>query len=193
MRTSGGEIIPEAGIFVCIKKKVGSTWVLNASRKLSKQVGMDSISDDVLESIVEEPEEMDDIDVTKSINPIALRQRSSPRLSPMRFSSPPNLESSIEKYMNGSSPINSEESEPIVVADVSVAGGNVVITATKQRSATKVVESIPTSPPGQVLLSVEPTSPLTANGDHHEEIHGSVPEKEIFLRVEVHESDHDII
>ncbi len=58
MRTSGGELIPEAGLFVKIKKTEQSFHFNTATSTTGRDVGLETISEDV--------------DVEASLNPISL-------------------------------------------------------------------------------------------------------------------------
>ena len=107
LRTTGGELIPESGLFVRINKEEVEEIQPSSLRsaKLRRQMELsDEVDPKTLSTITENVEDIhvealpDDVDVTQSINPIAFNQRrpKSPS-SPRPVSSPPLIKSHSEE------------------------------------------------------------------------------------------------
>ena len=101
MRTTGGELIPESGVFVKISKvEVEEVQTSLRGGKLHKQSGLtydDETNALQLSTIREGDEELEiseDVDVLQSINPLHFQRRPKSPANPLRpVSSPPLLES----------------------------------------------------------------------------------------------------
>ena len=121
MRTTGGELIPESGIFVRINKFEVLEVQTNSlrSNKLHRQANVGAEEDDpkILSVITEGEEELlhtpNNIDVEESINPLAFSRHSNAKAALNRrpVSSPSLLEGTSTDNTVGSSSIDAQDME----------------------------------------------------------------------------------
>lgn len=163
MRTTGGELIPESGIFVRIDKVEVQEVQTNSlrSNKLHRQANMSVEDDDpkTLSIITEGEEELlhtpNNINVEESINPLAFSRRSNAiaASNPRPVSSPPLLEGTSTNDKVGSSSNSAQEvgetkemTVMIELHNIPEAAENVVVqetslSVTKPRSLTIEADS----------------------------------------------------
>ena len=157
MRTSGGELIPESGLFVRVKK--GEETIRRPSFRLQRQTSVEEDDDFV---------DLGDVDVMESISPsLMLRGKN-------REEQPVSSSAQSSRPMSSPSILTSfDEHEPKVeklqvVAEVHSEADNVSATRAIPKEEQKVLTVEPSSVPVKFL---------------QEEEEGGYPEKEFHLRL----------
>ena len=158
LRTSGGELIPESGLFVRIKKK--EERIGRSSFRLKRQ---DSVEEDEDGFVV-----LDNIDVTESISPSLMSRRQNGKqqlVSSSAQSSRPMSSPSILTSFDKDEP-NVEKLQ--VIAEVHSEAGSISATRAIPQEEQKVLTVQPSSVPAKFLV---------------EEDKEELPEKEFHLRL----------
>ena len=177
LRTTGGELIPESGLFVRINKEEVEEIQLSSLRsaKLRRQAELNDEDDPKTLSIIAENEEdvealPDDVDVMQSINPIAFNQRrpKSPS-NPRPVSSPPLLKS----YSAEDKDAQKEEinlNKVVVVVDVNGTGSEVKAVeetdfqTQDSNSQTQISNSVTSSSkPRSLIIEANPETSVHTN------------------------------
>ena len=160
LRTTGGELIPESGLFVYVNKVEVEEIQSNSLKaaRLHRQHGLSQEDDPKTLSTIAEREEvegaLDGVDVMQSINPIELQRRFNPPPNPRPVSSPPLLKTSLSSSETQKKVDKTDLNKVVVVVEVT--GDPDPVTGQSDSHTENAQDSISSSKPRSLTIEANP-------------------------------------